>query len=88
MAGAQLQAPAPDVTPEQMMTPLLEFRTVTVERAWAVPEMVGRLLLVKELLGGEVMTGADGATVITVKVTGAESGLTLPARSVARATMV
>jgi hypothetical protein len=65
----QLQAPAADVTPEQRVAPPLEFLTVTVEKAWAVPEMVGRLLLVKELLGGEVMTGAGGGTVITVKVT-------------------
>jgi hypothetical protein len=50
--------------------------------------MVGRLLLVKELLGGEVMTGAGGGTVITVKVTAVESRLTLPARSTARARMV
>ena len=76
--------PATVVVPEQMVFPF-ESLTVTVENGSAVPEIVGRLLVVNELFGGPEITGAGGGVVFTVNVTVVDAGPVLPARSVARA---
>jgi hypothetical protein len=75
--GEQLQLPAAEVVPEQTGR-LFESVTATVEDASAVPEMVGRVLFINELLVGAVITGAAGGPVLTVKVTELLGRLSVP----------
>src|SRR5580765_226412 len=72
--------PAPTVV-VPMVAPVPSL-TVTVAPGSPVPLMVGVVSLVDEPSTGAVMTGAAGAVVSTVKVTGAEGGETFPAGSV------
>lgn len=68
--GVQLQVPPALTTAVHSVAP--PSFTVTVERGSAVPLITGLLLLTLVPLIGDVNTGATGATVSTVTVTGGE----------------
>ncbi len=68
-----------------MLTTVPFNETVTVLWASAVPERTGVVALTNAPLAGVSTTGAEGATVSTLKELGLETGLVLPAASVARA---
>src|SRR5580765_6432090 len=72
--------PAPTVV-VPMVAPVPSL-TVTVAPGSPVPLMVGVVSLVDEPSTGAVITGAAGAVVSTVKLTGADGGETFPAGSV------
>jgi hypothetical protein len=79
--GVKLQLPEPLAT---AVPAIPSKRTVTVLWASAVPEMTGVVVLTNAPLAGVSTTGAEGATVSTVKERELEAGPVLPAASVAR----
>ena len=81
MLGVKLQLPEPLATAVPATVPSME--TVTVLLASAEPEMMGLAVLTNAPLAGATTTGAAGATESTVKKTELETGLVLPAESVA-----
>jgi hypothetical protein len=84
--GTQLQPPPAATTAvHRVAAPSV---TVTVSPTTPVPVIVGVLSLVLEPATGAVMTGAPGIAVITVNVTGADTGDVLPAGSVCVAVIV
>lgn len=81
MGGVKLQLPEPLASTVPATAPSKE--TVTVLWASAVPEMTGLAVLTKAPLAGVTTTGAEGATVSTVKEWKAETRLVSPAALVA-----
>jgi hypothetical protein len=79
--GVKLQFPEPSAS---AVPSIPSKETVTVLWASAVPEMTG-VVLTDAPLAGVTTTGAEGATVSTVKERGLEAGPVLPAASVALA---
>jgi hypothetical protein len=86
VVGVIDHAPAPSAVAVPMGVP--STVTATVEFASAVPEIAGVGSFVDEPSAGVVITGADGAVVSTVNVSGADAGDTFPLASAAVAVAV